>query len=149
MTDPTIEADALLLLARLGSAVVLGGLLGLDREVLHKPAGVRTHMLVALGASLVTLVTSRVAPGSSEASARTIAAVVVGVGFLGAGTILHSRRHVRGLTTAATVWVTAALGIACGHGMYKTAGIACGFALVVNVLFRVLMEPAEDTPASG
>lgn len=113
---------------RLGVATALGFFLGLGRERLHRAAGLRTHMLVALGAAM--FVAGSISGGISvDGSARVIQGVVQGIGFLGAGTILKlSRRaEVHGLTTAASIWVTAAIGIACGLGEFA---IACIGALL-------------------
>jgi putative Mg2+ transporter-C (MgtC) family protein len=100
------------MLGRLGVSALLGGVVGLERELNGRPAGLRTHTLVCLGAALITLV--------SEAyvgdQARIAAQIVSGIGFLGAGTIIREGHTVRGLTTAASLWAAAGLGIACGHG---------------------------------
>jgi putative Mg2+ transporter-C (MgtC) family protein len=135
---PTGVAD---LIVRLSAATVVGGLIGIDREARSKPAGLRTHALVSLGAALVTLVTIRLsAPGVVDANAisRAIQGIVAGVGFLGAGAILKSNgtntEVVQGLTTAATIWFVASLGIACGAGQWFAALVAAGFALVILVV---------------
>lgn len=115
-------------LLRLIVAMILGAIIGLERETIGKDAGIRTTMLVAGGASLFTIIsillpntlgvdTSKVAVLSD----RVIANVVVGIGFLGGGIILKSGEHVKGLTTAALVWTTAAIGIAVGLGLIKFA----------------------------
>ena len=96
---------------RLVISVVAGGLIGLEREVVHKPAGVRTHMLVCLGSALFVLATLETLPNEV---ARIIAGVATGIGFLGAGTIFKSKDAVHGLTTAASVWSVAGVGIAIG-----------------------------------
>jgi putative Mg2+ transporter-C (MgtC) family protein len=113
-------------LLRLGEqmalALLCGAALGWEREAKRKPAGLRTHMLVALGACAFTLATNiMVAGGGREAAsvvdpARTVAGIIGGIGFLGAGTIIRSGSHVEGITTAATIWVTGAVGLACGIG---------------------------------
>jgi putative Mg2+ transporter-C (MgtC) family protein len=111
--------------ARLGLAVVLGGLMGIQRERVHSAAGLRTHILVGLGAALFVL--AEVASGAGEnAMARVIQGVVAGIGFLGAGTILKigERVEVHGLTTAASIWVTAAIGVAAGLGHIGLATVA-------------------------
>jgi putative Mg2+ transporter-C (MgtC) family protein len=120
---------------RLVVAVLLGGAIGYEREVGGKPAGLRTHALVCLGATLFMLVSVRSPdffPGSGPVDPGRIAAqVVTGVGFLGAGTILRAGGSVRGLTTAASIWAVAAIGLAVGVGYYITAVFSTGLALVV------------------
>ena len=116
------------ILLRLIFATVAGGLIGLEREVVHKPAGVRTHMLVSLGSALFVLITIDSLP--SEA-ARIIAGVATGIGFLGAGTILKTKSEVHGLTTAASVWAVSAVGLAIGLGYYLMMLIAVILILVV------------------
>ena len=104
------------MLIRLVMAVLLGSLVGYERERQGKPAGLRTHAMVALGAALFTVV-SLYGFGESADTSRVAAMIVSGIGFLGAGAILHERGGVQGLTTAASLWVTAAIGIAVGVGM--------------------------------
>ncbi|HKO01244.1 MAG TPA: MgtC/SapB family protein [Thermoanaerobaculia bacterium] len=129
------------LIVRLSAATIIGGLIGLDREARGKPAGLRTHALVSLGAALVTLVTIRLTdPGNLDANAisRAIQGIVAGVGFLGAGAILKTNgsevEMVQGLTTAATIWFVASLGIACGAGQWFAGLVAAGFALVILIV---------------
>lgn len=124
---------------RLLMATLIGAVLGIDRELRAKPAGIRTHALVALGAATVTLSTIEFATGSevfADAVSRAIQGIVAGVGFLGGGAILKSSSgdDVRGLTTAASIWVVAALGIACGGGFWIAALIALVIAVVVLAL---------------
>lgn len=116
---------------RLLVAALLGGLLGLQRERHGKDAGVRTHMLVALGAALFVLVPQQAGMEANDLS-RVIQGVVAGVGFLCAGTILKSSDdQVRGLTTAAGIWLTAAIGIAAGLGREMTAALSTVLALAI------------------
>ena len=115
---------------RLALAAALGGVLGYERERQGKAAGVRTHMLVALGAALFVLVPQQA--GVSEADmTRVIQGVVAGIGFLGAGSIIkgNDEDNVKGLTTAAGIWLTAAIGIACGLGREATAVLSAALAL--------------------
>jgi len=108
-------------------SALLGGIIGLERAWMRKPAGMRTLMLVGLGSTLFVLVSSRMAglfKGAPADPTRIAANVVVGLGFLGAGTIMHARGSVRGLTTAATVWVVGAVGLAVGCGYYAAAVLA-------------------------
>ena len=129
------ELDAGTLALRLGGAMLAGAVLGLDREVKRKPAGLRTHALVSLGAALVVLVTAAASGGSADAISRAIQGVITGIGFLGAGVILHheSERRIEGLTTAASIWVAAGLGMACGAGLLGLALFALGAVLLVLV----------------
>ena len=126
---------------RLVLAVLLGGLLGMEREQQGKEAGVRTHMLVSLGAALFVLVPD-MAGAMDDAMSRGIQGVVAGVGFLGAGTILKSNRNdeVKGLTTAAGVWLTAAIGVTIGLGHEATALLAAVMAFVILHLVPSLMR---------
>ena len=124
---------------RLGAATVIGSVLGLNREIRGKPAGMRTHALVALGTALVTL-TGMVLAGQdghfdSNSVSRVVQGIVAGIGFLGGGTILKSDtgEQISGLTTAASLWVVACLGIACGVGLWAMALVALGLALVVLI----------------
>lgn len=111
------EAVHVAMLGRIALATLLGAFLGYERERAGKPAGVRTHGMVALGAALFTAVSVDGFEGGGD-PARMAAQIVTGVGFLGAGTILHFRGTVHGLTTAASLWVSAATGTAVGVGMY-------------------------------
>ncbi len=114
--------DELDLVLRLLTAAVLSGLIGLQRGRAEKPAGSRTHILVSVGAATFTIV-SLFGFGSSDGVdlSRVAAGVVVGMGFLGAGTILRGEGEIRGLTTAATLWTAAAIGLAAGAGLYLVA----------------------------
>ncbi len=135
---------------RLGLASALGGLIGLDRETSGKPAGFRTNILICVGAALLTELSIDIADrwvgvhGTVSDPERIAAQIVSGIGFLGAGTILQSRHGVRGLTTAATIWVVAAIGMAVGGGAYALAIIATvGVVVTLALLGRVeaWMEP--------
>jgi putative Mg2+ transporter-C (MgtC) family protein len=116
---------------RLTLAALLGGLIGYERESKGKAAGLRTHMLVALGAALFVFVVQH--SGDAGSVSRVIQGLITGIGFLGAGAILNNRRdpHIRGLTTAAGIWMTAAIGVAAGLGRELTAILATVLALVV------------------
>ena len=117
---------------RLAGATAIGAGVGLDRELRHKPAGLKTHALVALGASLVTVVCAYLP--DSTAMSRAIQGIIAGVGFLGGGAILKSNGEmVHGLTTAASIWLVASLGIACGSGQWIMAIIAASLALIVLI----------------
>jgi putative Mg2+ transporter-C (MgtC) family protein len=108
---------------RLVLAMVLGGVIGLERERRDRPAGLRTHVLVTVAAALLMML-SRIVAGEDFDPGRMAAAVVTGIGFLGAGTIIHFGADVRGLTTAATVWAAAAVGLTVGLGWYPAAILA-------------------------
>jgi len=115
-------------------AIVLSGAIGYEREISDKPAGLRTHILIGLGSALMMMVSIHVAGafnGGIADPARIAAQVVAGVGFLGAGTIMQARGAVVGLTTAATIWAVAGVGLAVGSGMYALAGLATGAILLV------------------
>lgn len=108
---------------RLVMAMLLGGLIGIEREYRSKDAGFRTHFLVALGSALFCVVSQYGFGAEMKDASRVAAQVVSGIGFLGAGTIIFQKNVVRGLTTAAGLWVTAAIGLACGTGMYMAAAL--------------------------
>jgi len=135
--------DLLVVSFRLALAALVGAAIGLNRDLHRKPAGIRTHALVSLGTALMVIVV--LPPGSREAPhydalSRVIQGVLTGIGFLGAGVILRDpgTRHVSGLTTAATIWLTALLGVACGAGLYVPVLIALALgALVVAFGGRV------------
>lgn len=133
-------SDDLDMLGRLCLAALLGGLVGLEREFHHQPAGLRTHMIVALGACLIMLVSMHMTDLSSGKSdpARIAAQVVAGVGFLGAGAIMRSGLSVRGLTTAACLWTVAGVGLASGCGYWKGAVATTVLTLVATYLFQKL-----------
>lgn len=128
-------------------AVACGGLIGVEREIKQKPAGFRTNILICVGSMLFMWLSIRVAtgliPGSTGDPARIAAQVVAGIGFLGAGTILHSRGHITGLTSAAMIWVVSAIGMAIGAGVSAIAvastvlilGVQLGLGLLERRLF--------------
>ena len=125
---------------RLIAATLVGGLIGLNRELKGKPAGLRTHALVTLGSALVTVVGvySLIDKENSDPSAisRIIQGIITGIGFLGAGVILRDEinNRVRGLTTAATIWVSASIGIACGVGAWYAVIFTTALILVVLIV---------------
>jgi putative Mg2+ transporter-C (MgtC) family protein len=134
---------------RLGVALVLGALFGLNRELHGKPAGLRTHALVCLGAAVATLAVLK-SPGApiadvdQNAVGRVVQGILTGVGFLGAGVILRDPAgHVTGLTTAATIWMCAVLGIVCGLGYWFILGVAGGLTAFMLLLGRPLERLAE------
>ena len=117
------------MLFRLVAATILGGVVGYERERQGKPAGVRTHGMVGLGAALFTVVS--LGGFAAGDPARVAAQIVTGIGFLGAGAILHDRAEVRGLTTAASLWVTAAIGMAVGTGMLLMSFVTAGLVFIL------------------
>ena len=131
-SDATDVGQITRIMTRLLLAAVLGGVLGYEREHHGKAAGIRTHMLVAMGAALFVLVPQQAGMTVPDLS-RVIQGIVAGIGFLGAGAIIKNRGEsdVQGLTTAAGVWMTAAIGIACGLGRESTALISTLLALIV------------------
>ncbi len=117
-------------------AIVLGGLIGWERETIHKPAGLRTHMLVCMGSALITIVSINY---FVEDYARIVAGIVTGIGFIGAGAIIaQGTKGIHGLTTAANLWVVAAIGISIGVGWYLLSVIAA--ILIMLILFLGRLE---------
>jgi putative Mg2+ transporter-C (MgtC) family protein len=132
---------------RLGAAVLVGGLIGWNRQISGKPAGLRTHMLVSLGAALIVLIPIQTNPAhSADGLSRTIQGVATGIGFLGAGEILHrrsgsgngDRETVKGLTSAAALWTTAALGMVSGCGLWATSLIGTILVLLILTVAKQL-----------
>lgn len=127
-------------LLRIGTATLLGGLIGLERQVHGHWAGLRTHIAVALGAAVFTLVGLGVAPAPLPDATRVVQGIAAGIGFLGAGTILKlsDQVEVKGLTTASSIWLTAAVGTAAGLAMFSLAISTTIVALVVLAILRPL-----------
>jgi len=124
-------------------AVLLGGAIGLERELRGKPAGLRTNVLICLGAAVFTIISKRMAEGHADSITRIAAQIVTGIGFLGAGAIIQDRGSVHGLTTAATIWLVASIGMACGAGLYKFAIVTTIIAIVVLIGFEQLEQPLK------
>ncbi len=122
----TIEQMALSqgAIARLLMACAMGGIVGMEREWRHKASGLRTSMLICMGSALFTLLSPVLAGEIGTNKGQVASNIVQGIGFLGAGLILHTRNRVLGLTSAASVWVVAAIGMACGAGLYLVAAVA-------------------------
>ncbi len=141
MSDATVILRILL-------AILLGTIIGVEREIKHRPAGMRTHILVCLGACIISLIESKFiaqldgATGTNVAYSfgRLSAQVISGIGFLGAGTILFSDRRITGLTTAASLWNTACLGIAIGYGYYLIAIIGALFVILVLIVMQRIIH---------
>jgi putative Mg2+ transporter-C (MgtC) family protein len=130
---------------RLTLAAVFGGVLGYEREQTGKSAGVRTHMLVALGAAFFALVPSLLG-ASGEALSRVIQGIATGIGFIGGGTILKQNEQgvIKGLTTAAGIWMTAALGVAAGTGRLASAALGTVLALIILAALPLLIKHSDD-----
>jgi putative Mg2+ transporter-C (MgtC) family protein len=127
------------LIIRLGIATLLGAILGLEREIHGRPAGLRTHLLVSLGAAAFMLMSPIIAGMSRDFAGdpgRIAAQIVTGIGFLGAGAIVKEGISIRGLTTAACLWVAAAIGMACGAGLYSVA-----FLISIMAIFALVFLP--------
>lgn len=133
------------ILLRLLCAMLVGAIIGTEREFTHRPAGMRTHMLVALGACAVMLTSQLIfaqyrAYGATPDPARLSAQVITGIGFLGAGTIMKEGPTIKGLTTAASIWAVACLGVAIGAGYYAVGLLGAGCILVTLVIFEKLQN---------
>ena len=140
---------------RLFAAIVAGSLIGLNRDLHGKPTGVRLHALVSLGAAIFTAAGIELASQDPAATSRIIQGIVGGIGFLGAGVIMRDNRHARitNLTTATSIWLTAALGVTCGLGSWKLAGMGVVCALIALTLGRSIdrllygrLGPEDDEP---
>jgi putative Mg2+ transporter-C (MgtC) family protein len=126
--------DELEMALRLVLAAALGAIIGYQRERAGKPAGLRTHMLISIGSALFTVASASGFTGAVDPT-RIAAGIVTGIGFLGAGAILHREGGiVAGLTTAATIWVSAAIGLAAGAGLYLISAVTTGLVLIVLFL---------------
>ncbi len=141
----TLELNWQSICMRLFCAMMVGLIIGTDREYTHRPAGMRTHILVALGACAVMITGQMIFTeyrpyGGSPDPARLAAQVITGVGFLGAGTILREGANVKGLTTAASLWSVACLGIAAGAGYYAVALVGMVFILVTLTIFETIQH---------
>ncbi|HUV41658.1 MAG TPA: MgtC/SapB family protein [Sedimentisphaerales bacterium] len=113
-------------------AVVFGAAIGAEREFNGKAAGLRTNVLICVGAAVFTIISGKMAAGHADSLTRIAAQVVTGVGFLGAGAIIQDRGGVHGLTTAATIWVVSSIGMACGAHFYLLALVSC--VMTIGVL---------------
>lgn len=140
---------------RIFVAAVLGGLIGLEREYREKAAGLRTHFLVALGSALFMIISAHGFDGILKDPnmrldvSRIAAQVVSGIGFIGAGTIIFQKNAVRGLTTAAGVWVTAAIGLGCGAGLYVLSAVATVLVLMGMEAFNYVLRHLEHHHAKN
>lgn len=133
------------LILRMGLALIFGGIIGIERELKHHAAGLRTNMMVALAAATFTLLAAELISESAQQTGliridplRLMNAVITGVAFLGAGAIIRGGDGVKGLTTGASLWMTGAIGVACGGGYYVIAVLATVFAVVVLYVISLL-----------
>src|SRR5437764_2330939 len=149
MLSRMVEVLRLALVAQVGLATVLGGAIGWERELGGKPAGLRTNILICIGSVLYTHLSIAMVGGGADPT-RVAGQIVTGVGFIGAGTILHARGAVVGLTSAATIWVVAAIGVALGAAFYwEAAGTTLLVLLVLQGLGRVeLVVERQSTQSS-
>lgn len=139
--DSFVQTDWWTLLTKIGLATVLGYLIGMEREWHGKMVGVRTVSLIAIGGALYVLMSPSIFGGDNS---RIIAQVVSGIGFLGAGIIFKDGDTVKGLTTAATVWCSAAIGCLCGYGMYAEAVIGAAAIITVNLFFKHIKNDHQE-----
>jgi putative Mg2+ transporter-C (MgtC) family protein len=130
-------------IVRLILAAVLGGMIGLEREIHHKPAGLRTNLFICFGSAMFTILSAELADVYGGDHTRIAAQIIPGIGFIGAGSILHARGSVTGLTTAATLFVVASVGMAAGGGLYVTAIFATFVILVALALLGKLERSFE------
>ena len=122
---------------RLLAASIAGGALGIERESSNKSAGLRTNMIVSVGAAIYVMISATILEGSATGDiSRVMGQIVTGIGFLGAGVILHQGSNVKGLTTAATIWSTAALGCLAGFGMYWELAASTVLIIIINSVLR-------------
>ena len=146
MTPPLSDGE---LIQRLLLAAALGGALGFERELRQKSAGLRTNILIAIGAALFTLMSYKLGGGTGADPGRIAAQIVTGIGFLGAGAIIRRDGDVHGLTTAATIWVNAAVGVAAGGGEFHLALIATGVTLGALLLLSPIEKIIDRRFGSG
>ncbi|HOK66954.1 MAG TPA: MgtC/SapB family protein [Anaerohalosphaeraceae bacterium] len=118
-------------LVPLGMSILLGGLIGLEREIHRKPAGLRTNILICLAAALFTHLALSLSEESLDTASRILQGVITGVGFIGAGAVIRGTHEIHGITTAATIWLVTGIGIACGFALYEAAVIVTLVALAV------------------
>ena len=144
MTEPFMSY-----LSRLVIALLIGGAVGLEREFKGKPAGMRTNMLICVGSCLIMIISIEIARTAVQTSdpGRIAAQVVTGIGFLGAGTIIRSRFHVVGLTTAATIWALSAIGLAVGAG-YLVLSAVSALLITITLIFIGYVEGRLETKRS-
>ena len=138
---------------RLGAAVALAAVIGLERQLKNRPAGLRTHMLVALGSAAFLLVGLEILMATAEGDpsaridpTRIVEGVIGGIGFLGAGSIIQSRGSVHGITTGAAIWIAGAIGVACATGNLILAALVTLLALIIVLVMGLLEREMADDP---
>ena len=151
MTTSLLSPQTLDAALRLGSAVAIGGLVGFDRGLRQKPAGLRTHALVSLGAALMTYTGLELAPAYPGDNTRVLQGIIAGVGFLGGGVILRDSQdqRVRGLTTAANLWLAAAVGMAVAVGYFFAASVCVVLSLLALGGLRPIERRIFPIPSKG
>lgn len=122
-------------------AAILGAIIGLEREFHHKPAGLRTNILICIGAAVFTIISKQMPFGTDDSITRIASGIVTGVGFLGAGAIIQDRGGIHGLTTAASIWLVSSVGMACGTGLYKIAIFTTFITVFVLITLTKLPKP--------
>lgn len=127
-------------LIRLGISVAAALLIGLEREMKRKDAGLRTHILVAIGATTYMMLSAEILADGDGDATRIAGQIITGIGFLGAGVILREGTNIHGLTTAATIWATAAVGCLAGMGLFWETGIVTGTIILVNTVMHFFEE---------
>jgi putative Mg2+ transporter-C (MgtC) family protein len=135
--------DLVEILLKLVLAVALGGLVGLERETSHKPAGIRTNILICVGSAMMMILSGLILGENGERGTdltRIAAGVITGIGFIGAGTIIQARGIILGLTTAATIWAVAVLGLVIGAGYYLVAVIFTAIIILTLIIFRYVED---------
>lgn len=136
------------ILIRLVVAALLGAAIGLEREYRKKPAGVRTDVLVAVGTAVITIISIEIARFSSVAGSvdvsRIVSGILPGIGFIGAGSIMQAKGHVEGLTTAASIWLVAAVGMAAGLGLFTLAALATAMGIVSLLILHAVKLPEGE-----
>lgn len=141
MIDIGLDGTTLELVLRLCASIALGALVGLEREITRKPAGLRTHVLVSMGACLFTMASFyMIPPGTGADYGRIAAGIVTGIGFIGAGSVIATRGHVSGITTAASLWIVAAIGLVIGMGNYILSLAAAILSFLILRIGKVERE---------
>ena len=134
-------------------AIILGALIGFERAINRKPAGLRTNIVICLGAAMFTLIAKNLAMGSPDVMSRAISGIITGVGFLGAGVLIQDSTGIHGLTTAATIWLVASVGVACGAGFYLMAGFVASVTVIIlfglSPLTKVIKKASIKRQQSG
>ncbi|MGD0781426.1 MAG: MgtC/SapB family protein [Candidatus Aminicenantales bacterium] len=131
------------ILIKLGLSILLGGAIGLEREFGHKPAGLRTNILICLGSTMMMALSGMMLSGRAADlfdPLRVAAGVITGMGFIGAGTVIRASGHIHGLTTASTLWAVTGLGLVIGAGYYRVAVLFAAIVVVTLILFRKIEQ---------